>query len=165
MAASQAAYGALFPSRTSNRDASRQRPFISNITIRFWTSPSCFELYADLPVGQNLFDFSGDCIDTGLFRRQIACAQIEILSGDSIRFDLSVRHAQNFSFGKSETVFLSSHPASSKRGVRVVTNVEAGCGGRERGGRRLTRARTAKPCGPGAPKQALSSRGFNEPCG
>ncbi len=44
-----------------------------------------------------------------------------------------------------------------RRGVRVVTNVEAGCGGRDRGGRRLARARTVKPCGPGAPKQALSS--------
>ncbi len=48
-----------------------------------------------------------------------------------------------------------------RRGVRVVTNVEAGCGGRERGSRRLARARTAKPCGPGAPTLALSER--NDP--
>ena len=38
-----------------------------------------------------------------------------------------------------------------KRGVRVVTNVSAGCGGRENVARRVTSKRTAKSCGPGAP--------------
>jgi hypothetical protein len=32
----------------------------------------------------------------------------------------------------SEIMFLYAHPASSKRGVRVVTNVEAGCDGHDR---------------------------------
>jgi hypothetical protein len=47
-----------------------------------------------------------------------------------------------------------------QRGVRVVTNVEAGCGGRGSVrrfcARRLAPTRTAKPCGPGAPTLALS---------
>ena len=48
-----------------------------------------------------------------------------------------------------------------ERGVRVVTNVEVGCGGRVGDSRRLTHTRTAKPCGPGAPTLALSER--NDP--
>jgi hypothetical protein len=48
----------------------------------------------------------------------------------------------------------------NERGVRVVTNVEAGCGGRGSVrrfcARRLAPTRTAKPCGPGAPTLALS---------
>src|SRR5882724_9931478 len=49
------------------------------------------------------------------------------------------------------------YPASSKRGVRVVTNVEAGCGGRESGARRAQLMRTAKSSGPDAPMQASRS--------
>jgi len=45
-----------------------------------------------------------------------------------------------------------------KRGVRVVTNVEVGCGGRESAARRAAWSRTAKPCGPDAPTLALSFR-------
>jgi hypothetical protein len=33
-------------------------------------------------------------------------------------------------FTAPKSVASSRHPASSKRGVRVVTNIEAGCGGR-----------------------------------
>ena len=81
---------------------------------------------------------------------------------EAIQSDLGfrLRHAQKFLFRIIGNCVSLRRPASSKRGVRVVTNVEAGCGGRDRGSRRLTRARTAKPCGPGAPKQALRSRGY-----
>jgi hypothetical protein len=41
-------------------------------------------------------------------------------------------HEKYFSFVFSESVLLYYHPASSKRGVRVVTIREVGSGGRER---------------------------------
>src|SRR3569833_1071709 len=52
----------------------------------------------------------------------------------------------------------SAHPASSERGVRVVTNVEAGCDGHGRCARRAQSTWTAKSCGPGAPELASSLR-------
>src|SRR6266566_2680966 len=76
--------------------------------------------------------------------------------------NLSRRRSKNIPFcNHPKSVASFRYPASSKRGVRVVTNVEAGCGGRERGSGRLARARTAKPCGPGAATLALSER--NDP--
>ncbi len=46
-----------------------------------------------------------------------------------------------------------------RRGVRVVTNVEAGCGGRgELRDDERSLSRTAKPCGPDTPTLVLSLR-------
>jgi hypothetical protein len=48
----------------------------------------------------------------------------------STTLQLSASLRKDFSFFFSEIMLISAHPASSKRGVRVVTNVEAGCDGR-----------------------------------
>jgi hypothetical protein len=49
-------------------------------------------------------------------------------------------------------------PSRSEGRFAIVTDVGTGCGGREGGARRAWLMRTAKSCGPGAPKQALSRR-------
>jgi hypothetical protein len=74
--------------------------------------------------------------------------------------------AKIFRFGFTPNQQLCLVISPRRRGVRVVTNVEAGCDpnfGRGCDGGRLTRARTAKPCGAGAPTRALSSQRSNEP--
>jgi len=54
---------------------------------------------------------------------------------------------------------LSPHPTSIAEGrIAIVTTREAGCGGRGCADRRAARSRTAKSCGPGAPRLALSFR-------
>ncbi|HZV05004.1 MAG TPA: hypothetical protein VE999_07985 [Gemmataceae bacterium] len=62
-------------------------------------------------------------------------------------------YLQNFCFAAECRPF-----RSDQRGVRVVTNVERNCGGREDAVRRAAWPRTAKSCGPGAPmlRQALA---------
>jgi len=57
---------------------------------------------------------------------------------------------------KSLASFCASRP--DQRGVRVVTNVGAGCDGRFGNARRTMPGRTAKSCGPDAPTLASSSR-------
>jgi hypothetical protein len=59
---------------------------------------------------------------------------------------------------------IDSHPASMTRGVRVVTNVEAGCDGRVDAVRRTASMRTVKSCGPGLPVLRPSVQCFDEPC-
>src|ERR1700730_6261559 len=60
--------------------------------------------------------------DTGLFRCQNACAQKRTSRADSIRFGLSVLHAQRFHFRKIGKCVFSAPSRLDKRGVRVVTN-------------------------------------------
>src|SRR5690348_18484882 len=66
---------------------------------------------------------------------------------------------ENFSLRKSETVLLLLPSRLDRRGVRVVTDVAAGCGGRERVARRARRERTAKSCGPDLPTLGSSLSG------
>ena len=65
---------------------------------------------------------------------------------------------KNFSLRKSEIMHLLLPSRLDRRGVRVVTDVAAGCGGRERVARRATRERTAKSRGPGTPTLVSSLR-------
>ncbi len=77
------------------------------------------------------------------------CGKIEIC--------LSVQRqtASMFLDDDSSCVFrkfmIVSRRPTSMRGVRVVTDVEAGCDGRGGDARRASSARTAKSCGPGLP--------------
>src|SRR5262245_32378469 len=54
-------------------------------------------------------------------------------------------------FQKCKSVVLFAHPVLSRRGVRVVTNVGAGCDGRHGITRRMMPMRTAKSRGPDLP--------------
>ncbi len=62
------------------------------------------------------------------------------------------------SFGFSEIVTIDERSAPTRGALRVVTKRGAECGGRDGADRRAAHARTAKSCGPGAPRQAPSSR-------
>src|SRR5580693_4785194 len=58
---------------------------------------------------------------------------------------------RKFCFRFSEKCASLSSSRLDERGVRVVTDVEAGCDGRGGGARRASPARTVKVCGPGLP--------------
>ena len=74
-------------------------------------------------------------------------------------FWLSSPFRKNISLSPSGKSKLRLAPSRLfERGVRVVTNVGAGCGGRDGVARRAAPARTAKSCGPDAPTLVSSWR-------
>jgi len=79
------------------------------------------------------------------------CTALDLPVGHVTQESCQAFHAKIFLFRFSEiNAYDPRIPARLQRGGRVVTDVEAGCDGREGIVRRAMRKRTAKACGPGA---------------
>ena len=101
-----------------------------------------------------------------LYSRELFAASTGVPDGQiTARARVPVQSSAHKHFASVFRYFMisSPRPASPRGALRVVTNVEAGCGGRDgpsalflRG--RLRPSRTVKPCGPGTPTLVPSSR-------
>jgi len=92
----------------------------------------CLAAAGDLPVGQISWSFF--CVTPGLHGMpalEIACAQTAISRNDSIWFGLSSPACKNISllFAFNRWLLLRC-PAPQEGRIAIVTDVEAGCGGR-----------------------------------
>ena len=129
------------------------------LAIRTSTIAAPSDGSTDLPVGPNLFNFSGDRFGHRAFLVAKTRAHKNEFC-ELIQSDLGCRFStlKYFAFVKTEIMYSPHRPAST-RGAYASS--------RTWGGMRWTQAvsqderrwlRTAKSCGPGAPKQALRSR-------